>query len=107
MNSKCVDHGDCPSQAMDSQAISSAYQSINPQWKLSTDTQPQTISREFKFDKYLAGLDFANKIATIAEKQNHHPEIIISYKVMTVRYWTHNAKLINLSINSCKSTKSL
>lgn len=91
VNFDCIDHGACPSIAMDNQAISNACKTINPLWKLSSDIVPQFISREFKFDKYLAGVEFANKIAAIAEQQNHHPEIIICFKMVKIRYWTHNA----------------
>ena len=35
------------------------------------------ISKIFEFDSYLDGVEFINKIAPIAERLNHHPDINI------------------------------
>ena len=41
--------------------------------------------RDFK-----GALDFINKVGQIAEKQNHHPEIINNYRRVTLRLCTHD-----------------
>ena len=35
------------------------------------------ISKSYEFKTYLDGIDFIQKVALLAEKQNHHPYIII------------------------------
>ena len=47
------------------------------------------IEREFKFSQYLNGVQFANKIAELAELEEHHPYIHINYKHIKVILFTH------------------
>jgi 4a-hydroxytetrahydrobiopterin dehydratase len=49
------------------------------------------LQREFRFDGFRAAVDFVNRVAELAEAENHHPDIAISYKDVTVRWWTHTA----------------
>jgi 4a-hydroxytetrahydrobiopterin dehydratase len=36
-------------------------------------------------------------VAEAAEDNNHHPDIIIKYKRITIRYWTHTASGVTLA----------
>ena len=58
-----------------------------PGWERDGDV----ITRTYKLDTYLAGLAFASAIGTLAEAQDHHPELIIGWRRVTVRYNTHDA----------------
>jgi len=50
------------------------------------------ISKTFQgFKSYLDGLAFACAVGTIAEGQNHHPDIIIGWKKVSVSFTTHDA----------------
>ena len=49
------------------------------------------IKKEWIFKDFLTSLDFINKIARIAEKYNHHPEILNVYNRVSLRYITHDA----------------
>ncbi|MBI4828861.1 MAG: 4a-hydroxytetrahydrobiopterin dehydratase [Nitrospinae bacterium] len=49
------------------------------------------LSRAFTFPTYLAGLEFASAVGREAERQNHHPDILIGYKKVTVTTTTHDA----------------
>ena len=55
------------------------------------------IEKEFNFDSYLEGVNFVNEVAAIADEQNHHPEITLSYGKVKVTLWTH--KIGGLSEN--------
>ena len=48
------------------------------------------IKHEFKFDTYLKGLEFAQKVGKLAEEENHHPKIHIYYKRVVIDLTTHN-----------------
>jgi 4a-hydroxytetrahydrobiopterin dehydratase len=54
-------------------------------WKLGVDG----IRREVTFSTYLDGLDFVKKVALLSEKLNHHPQIVLDYKRVTVVTMTH------------------
>jgi len=60
------------------------------------------ISKKFDFDTYLDGIEFINKIAPIAERLNHHPDINIGYCKIEVTIHSHDlggvtTKCINLA----------
>jgi 4a-hydroxytetrahydrobiopterin dehydratase len=48
------------------------------------------LRKDFQFNSYLDGINFVNQIAKLAEKLNHHPEITIGYKKVTVVSTTHS-----------------
>lgn len=56
-----------------------------PQWTL----VDKTIQREFSFKDFRQSMDFVNKVADLAEKQNHHPDIFISYSKVKIVLSTH------------------
>jgi 4a-hydroxytetrahydrobiopterin dehydratase len=55
------------------------------------------LEREFAFADYAGSVDFTNRVAAIAEKENHHPEILLSYGRVKVSVWTH--KIDGLTLN--------
>lgn len=64
---------------------------ISNDWKL-FETQPKKIAREFSFTDFKQALDFVNKVGAVAEKLNHHPDIVLKWAYVKVEFWTHNAK---------------
>ncbi|HTI72391.1 MAG TPA: 4a-hydroxytetrahydrobiopterin dehydratase, partial [Candidatus Limnocylindria bacterium] len=57
-----------------------------PEWS----KRGQVIHRTFEFDGFLAGIAFVKRIATKAEKLNHHPDIDIRYDKVTLKLTTHD-----------------
>ncbi|MGM8214864.1 4a-hydroxytetrahydrobiopterin dehydratase [Bacillaceae bacterium W0354] len=53
-----------------------------PEWKL---VDEKWIRRRYKFKDYLKGVAFVSKVAEYAEDKNHHPNIAIDYKVVTLK----------------------
>ncbi len=49
------------------------------------------LTKEFKFETFKKAIDFINKVADIAESQNHHPEIINIYNRVILKLSTHDA----------------
>jgi len=49
------------------------------------------IVRIFEFDSYLDGVGFAAGVGGIAEDAWHHPEIIITWCEVEIRFTTHEA----------------
>ena len=47
------------------------------------------LRREFRFGTYAEAVDFTNRVAQIAEIQNHHPDLHLSYGKVVVEMWTH------------------
>ena len=57
------------------------------EWKYSPDFK--AVSKEFHFDTYVEGVDFAVDVARISENLNHHPQINIGYKWVSIEITTH------------------
>jgi 4a-hydroxytetrahydrobiopterin dehydratase len=49
------------------------------------------LERTFELESFTAALDFVNRLGALAEAEDHHPDITISYRKVTVRWWTHTA----------------
>lgn len=52
-------------------------------------TQNHTIERKFTFTNYWQATAFVNAIAWIAHKEDHHPDILLTYNTVTVSWTTH------------------
>ena len=51
-----------------------------------------SIEKEFRFRSYLGGLAFANEIGQTAEKEDHHPDILIKWRRVRITLSTHSVK---------------
>ena len=48
------------------------------------------IHKKFKFESFMPGIAFVNRIAEAAEKVQHHPDITINYNVVSISLSTHS-----------------
>ena len=51
----------------------------------------QAIERTYHFADFRAALAFVNRVGELAERQNHHPDIAIHYREVTLTLWSHDA----------------
>ncbi len=49
-----------------------------------------TISRTFSFTSYLGGIAFVNAVAQLAEEVNHHPDLLVLWRKVSVTLTTHS-----------------
>jgi pterin-4a-carbinolamine dehydratase len=49
------------------------------------------LEREFRFDDFAQAMAFVNRIAEIAEREDHHPDVEIHYDRVKLRWSTHSA----------------
>ena len=69
-----------------------------PNWKTGENERGVPyIERVKHASTYMAGIDFVTKIAEAAEANNHHPEIHINYKRISIKYWTHSSGGVTLA----------
>lgn len=56
-------------------------------WKI----EGKSIVKEFEFANFSDAVEFVNKITPLAEKVNHHPDILIhKYKKVKIMLYTHS-----------------
>jgi len=56
-----------------------------PEWEL----DDKTIVRKLRFADFVAAVAFVNRLAAVAEAADHHPDILIHYREVTLTLWTH------------------
>ena len=49
------------------------------------------LVKTFSFDSYLAGVAFAASVGVIAEGLDHHPDMTIGWRRVSVSFTTHDA----------------
>jgi 4a-hydroxytetrahydrobiopterin dehydratase len=49
------------------------------------------LVREFELESFPAAIAFVSCVAEFAERENHHPDIDIRYRRVTLRWSTHSA----------------
>jgi 4a-hydroxytetrahydrobiopterin dehydratase len=55
-------------------------------WTLEGDA----IRKQFTFANFVEAIAFVNRLAPQAEAADHHPDILIQYKRVTLTYSTHS-----------------
>jgi 4a-hydroxytetrahydrobiopterin dehydratase len=61
-----------------------------PAWSLAADGG--RIRREWRAKDFAAALAFFNRIADVAEREGHHPDLhLTGYRNVAVELWTHAA----------------
>lgn len=57
-------------------------------WTLSDDGI--RIRREWRVKNFMAGMEFFEKVAEIAESEGHHPDLhLAGYRNVAIELWTH------------------
>lgn len=58
-----------------------------PEW---TDVTGE-IQRTYQFEDFVEAMRFVNGVAEVAERDQHHPDILIRYNKVTLTVSTHDA----------------
>ena len=87
---KCVEgRGDEPPFT---DAEIATYQPFIPEWKIVERDNIKRLERAFRFKNFAQAVAFTNKVAEIAEQEEHHPAILTEWGKVTVTWWTHKIK---------------
>lgn len=63
-----------------------------PDWTLLEVEGEKRLQRVFRFRNYAEALDFVNRVAALAEAENHHPSMLLEWGRVTVCWWTHKIR---------------
>lgn len=47
------------------------------------------LIKEFAFDNFREALEFTNRVGEVAEEEQHHPDIYLTWGKVEVKIWTH------------------
>ncbi|MEO5734267.1 MAG: 4a-hydroxytetrahydrobiopterin dehydratase [Rubrivivax sp.] len=59
------------------------------------------IQKRFEFEDFHRSVGFANAVAWVANTQDHHPDLALSYDKCTVRFSTHSVGGISINDFIC------
>ncbi len=56
-------------------------------WKI---VDEHHLEKDYKFKDFRQALDFTNRVGEVAEKENHHPDIFLTWGKVEIKLWTHS-----------------
>lgn len=71
----------------------------SPGWRVANGA----LEKTFAFNNYGETMSFVNAVAFIANREDHHPDLAVSYGRCTVRFNTHDVQGISVSDFFCAS----
>lgn len=70
---------------LNDQEITEGLQNL-PKW----EKEGNTIQKVYRFDTFMGGIAFVNRVAEKAEQADHHPNIAIQYREIRMALSTHS-----------------
>lgn len=67
-------------------ALEAFRKQIGAEWTIMDEHH---LEKTYRFKDFLEALDFTNAAGVIADRQGHHPEILLTWGRVTIRIWTH------------------
>jgi len=65
-------------------------------WELLT--APDRIRKAWTVKNFMAGLEFFQKVAEVAEAEGHHPDLhLVGYRNVSIEIWTHAIQGLSLN----------
>jgi 4a-hydroxytetrahydrobiopterin dehydratase len=58
-----------------------------PGWAL--DAGAKKIAKTYEFENFHQTMEFVNALAWVVHREDHHPELEVSYKRCRAVFWTH------------------
>jgi 4a-hydroxytetrahydrobiopterin dehydratase len=71
---------------LEGQELKDLHTELNSDWHLEGEHH---LEKEYTFDDFAQALEFTNKVGGLAEEQDHHPDIYLTYGKVRVKIWTH------------------
>lgn len=84
---------DHPAKRLKASVASDFMGQLSPGW----EEEHKTLVKTFPFTDYDRSIAFVNEVARIAAIQNHHPDMLVSFKSVRVLLTTHDAGEISLN----------
>ena len=88
-------------RALSATAIVTQLTQLNGEAALGWRLIEGSIEKTYTFPNYHATMAFVNALAWIAHREDHHPDLAVSYSKCTVRFNTHDVNGISASDMFC------
>lgn len=67
-----------------------AFLTQHPGWSVATGGDPAALEKTWRFADFAQAMAFGQRAAALAERLNHHPDLLIGWGRCTVRWTTHD-----------------
>jgi 4a-hydroxytetrahydrobiopterin dehydratase len=68
-----------------------------PNWVIVEENEVNRLKRVFTFNDFTDAVAVTQKVAVIAEDENHHPAILTEWGKVTVCWWSHKIKGLHVN----------
>lgn len=68
------------------------YSSQVPLWHVYEKDGELRLEKAFQFKDFTQAVAFTNRVAQIANEEDHHPAILTEWGKVTVTWWTHKIR---------------
>ncbi len=68
-----------------------------PNWVIIEEDKIKRLKRVFIFNNFVDAVAFTQKVAVLAENENHHPAILTEWGKVTVYWWSHKIKGLHVN----------
>jgi len=68
-----------------------------PNWIMIEKDGIKRLKRVFTFNNFVDAVAFTQKVAVLAENENHHPSILTEWGKVTVYWWSHKIKGLHVN----------
>ena len=62
------------------------WMQLDPAWRVVSEHH---LERTFELPDFAASLSLADKIGALAEREGHHPDLLVRWGALGVTIWTH------------------
>tara|TARA_B100001059_G_scaffold131883_1_gene131990 strand:- start:528 stop:857 length:330 start_codon:yes stop_codon:yes gene_type:complete len=76
-------------------------------WFIERGSGIDQLVKTYKFSNYAESLDFSNKVADLAESEDHHPKIVLEYGSVEISWWSHKIKGLHKNDFICAAKTDL
>lgn len=68
-----------------------------PAWRREFHEGVEKLFREFHFIEFKDAFSFSYKLASMAEREDHHPSILTEWGKVTVYWWSHRINGLHMN----------
>jgi len=63
-----------------------------PTWRVYEKEGESRLEKSFQFKDFTQAVAFTNRVAQVANEEDHHPAILTEWGRVTVTWWTHKIR---------------
>jgi 4a-hydroxytetrahydrobiopterin dehydratase len=71
---------------LEGEAVTSLLAKLGGGWSV---LNGRRLQKKYDFDDFASALEFVNRVGEIAEREGHHPDVYLTWGMVSLSIWTH------------------